>query len=76
MNEPIKPFVEPAGSACRIHLPMITPDIRKRFSEWIDAHGWTQEAVDFACLLKEHCMRSPDSVDDRNPVAGERRDKP
>ena len=38
------------------YLPRITPEITEMFedTDLLDEHGWTQDAVDFACLLNQH----------------------
>jgi hypothetical protein len=48
-----------------VSLPKITPELREEFSEacWlINAGGWSQDAVDFACVLNATLREQADNV--------------
>lgn len=57
------------ADAERIHLPKITPELVEQFGgaytlmdpnpAYESGYDWSQEAVDFACMLKEAATRSP-----------------
>lgn len=57
-----------SGADCSIALPQITKEMVADYYPQLisytpDGYSWSQIAVDFACLLKTHCVKRRQSDD-------------